>query len=64
MINKGGTKELAAKYRFRPNGKWWVVQYIYRGARLVWQAIRSCFGSGVWLPERPWLDNDLWKDNR
>lgn len=37
---------------------------LYIGARLFWQIIRSCYGTGVWIPERPWLDNDMWKNNR
>ncbi len=37
---------------------------LYIGARLFWQMIRSCYGTGVWLPERPWLDNDKWKDHK
>ena len=62
MINKGGDKEMTARYKLQPNGKWWVVEEVYRGARLVWQAVRSCFGTGAWLEERPWLDSDAWKD--
>ena len=27
---------------------------IYAGTRLVWQAIRSCFGSGWWGNEEGW----------
>lgn len=23
---------------------------------------RSCFGSGVWKEDKPWLDNEFWKD--
>lgn len=37
-------------------------QAVYRGVRLVWMAVRSCFGSGVWLDEKPWLDEEVWKD--
>lgn len=34
---------------------------IYRGAKLVWTAIRSCFGSGIWSSEKPWIGTDSWK---
>ena len=35
---------------------------VYRGARLVWQSIRSCFGSGFWVNEKPWLNDEAWKN--
>jgi hypothetical protein len=38
------------------------VQAVYWGARLVWQAVRSCFGSGVWVPHKPWLGQEKWKN--
>jgi hypothetical protein len=32
---------------------------IYKGTQLVWRtiysAIKSCFGSGTWRPDKPWL---------
>lgn len=40
---------------------------IYQGTRLVWRtvynAIKSCFGSGTWLGDKPWLGDDQWKNN-
>lgn len=40
---------------------------IYKGSQLVWlsiyNAIRSCFGSGIWLQDKPWLQDDVWKYN-
>jgi hypothetical protein len=37
---------------------------VCRGVRLVWQKLRSCFGTGVWLNDRPWLNEDVWKNNK
>lgn len=34
------------------------------GAKLVWEAIRSCFGSGVWIPKKPWLGKEGWKERK
>ena len=40
---------------------------IYKGANLIWltiyNAVRSCFGSGTWLGDKPWLGTDSWKNN-
>ena len=37
------------------------ISAIYKGVSLVWQGIRSCFGAGFWVAEKPWLDNEAWK---
>lgn len=40
---------------------------IYKGTQLVWRtvynAIKSCFGSGTWIGDKPWLGSDEWKSN-
>lgn len=35
---------------------------VYYGARLVWEAISSCFGKGLWINLKPWQNSDAWKD--
>jgi hypothetical protein len=57
MIVKGGYELVA-----RRKGNM-VAQAVYRGLRLVWQAVRSCFGSGIWVPSKPWLGNENWKNH-
>lgn len=40
---------------------------IYKGANLIWltiyNAVKSCFGSGTWMGDKPWLGADSWKNN-
>lgn len=36
---------------------------MYRGKHLIWQAIHSCFGNGYWIPSKPWVNEDVWKNN-
>ena len=38
-----------------------VIATVYHGAVLVWQAVRSCFGSGRWIRKKPWLGKERWK---
>ena len=38
-----------------------VISYVYSGAHLVWGGIKSCFGMGWWMGEKPWLGGDTWK---
>lgn len=56
MINKN-KKEIIALYK---QGK--SIQAVYKGVYLVWQAIRSCFGSGIWVNEKPWFNDEGWKN--
>lgn len=50
-------KEVVALYY---RGK--AIQQVYHAGRLVWEAIRSCFGSGGWFNEKPWLNDEGWKN--
>jgi hypothetical protein len=56
MIIKNG-KETIEIY----HGKKEILE-IYRGKILIWQIARSCFGSGYWINDRPWLNTDGWKN--
>ena len=38
------------------------ISVIYKSGRLIWQAIRSCFGSGFWVNEKPWLNEEGWRN--
>ena len=40
------------------------VSTIYKAGRIVWQYIRSCFGKGYWINEKPWSNTDAWKNNK
>ena len=51
-------KELQALYKGNK-----AILYVYKGARLVWQAISSCFGAGFWRNDYPWKNDDCWKNN-
>lgn len=39
------------------------VELLHCGAVLIWEAVSSCFGSGLWRELLPWKDNDAWKDD-
>ena len=52
-----GGKEITAVNAY---GK--AITAIYAGTRLVWQAIRSCFGAGWWVNEKPWINDEGWKN--
>lgn len=55
QINK---KEVIALYK---QGK--PLQATYKGIHLIWQAVRSCFGSGMWINIKPWFNDEGWKNN-
>ena len=40
-----------------------VVENMWLNGKLIWQGVKSCYGKGFWRPNKPWLDNEKWKDN-
>lgn len=54
MIGKSGIGKVAYGKR--------AIAFIAKGARVVWQAVRSCFGAGFWRNEKPWDNNEGWKN--
>ena len=51
-------KEITAVYYGKK-----VISTIYKGTKLVWEAISSCFGAGRWSGDKPWSGSDAWKGN-
>lgn len=43
------------------NGVIKTISYVYYGSKLVWQAVRSCFGSRIWVSQKSWLGDESWK---
>lgn len=56
MLYKNG-KEITGIYSGNK-----IVVAVYKGADLVWQAIRSCFGAGYWIDRFPWVNTDGWRN--
>ncbi len=38
------------------------IEAVYKGAVLIWEAVSSCFGSGMWINTRPWSNDDAWNN--
>lgn len=55
MIRKDNHQTTAVYYGHK------AITAVYHGTRLVWTAIRSCFGSGVWIGAKNWVNNENWK---
>lgn len=63
MINIG--RKEVSRIELDDNGIKRVITKVYtvvgEEVKLIWEAIRSCFGSGFWINERPWINNNNWK---
>lgn len=53
-----GSKEISGRYLGNK-----IISAVYKGTKLIWEAISSCFGSGAWIGERPWSGTDAWRGN-
>ena len=63
MIIKGGKEITGLKTPFVEKLKRGVtIQGIYHNGIILYQAIRSCFGSGVWVNAKPWLNDEAYKN--
>lgn len=56
MIIYKGKKLSLLSYMGRLVGK------VFYMGRLVYESISSCFGSGVWLNQKPWSNEDIWRN--
>lgn len=65
QYNNGQYYSLGRLYQ-RDGGKFKPISvaYQYVGGVFVaiYTAIRSCFGSGMWSGEKPWIGTDAWKN--
>lgn len=55
-MQKYNNYEIVAKYMGQT-----ALSAVYYGLHLVWVAVRSCFGSGTWVGNKPWLNKETWK---
>lgn len=39
-----------------------IIAAVYQGTKLVWQAVRSCFGTGVWINKYTWENQDVYRN--
>lgn len=38
------------------------IEVVYHMGSVVYRAIRSCFGSGGWVNDAPWLNDEGWNN--
>lgn len=37
------------------------IKSVYIGTKaMIWSLIRSCFGSGIWISDYNWLNEEIW----
>lgn len=63
MIYKGGIEQTGLKTPKNERlNRGLTIQAIYHNGIILYQAIRSCFGSGVWANAKPWLNDEAYKN--
>ena len=63
MIYRGGIEQTGLKTPKNETLKRGLtVQAIYHKGIILYQAIRSCFGSGIWVNAKPWLNGEAYKN--
>lgn len=55
-IYKGLNGDGSERNPFTPK----IIAAVYKGAKLLWQYIKSCFGRGYWINDKMWSDKDAW----
>lgn len=38
------------------------IKYVRVGKDLIWQSVLGCFGSGKWVSELPWINEEAWRN--
>lgn len=38
------------------------IQEIRKGATIIWEAIKGCFGSGFWKNQKGWINKESWRN--
>ena len=38
------------------------ISVIYKSGKIIWQAIRSCFGNGFYRNTKGWINDEGWKN--
>lgn len=39
------------------------ILFVYKGPKLLWEAINSCFGSGTWTGDKVWRNDNTWRND-
>lgn len=61
MIVFNGKEISSLSYSGHPTNERWYIDE-NRVPHLVWQSVRSCFGAGYWSNDKPWINEEAWKN--